>query len=198
MSLSALLDGATRQQRTVSICFDGQAIGDLEELVAQRDLLPKSTKLRDKARTDLEARIDEARARAEAGERPMVIQTIGAYPWTDLTVKYPPEDDGRGFDVGQMTKTAPRGVIVVGRAFVPAVISACLVEPTATLEEAERFVNEMAAGTVSRLWEAIVELNNHEGEIPKSARRSEETPNSAAKLTTAPSEESHTASSSAA
>lgn len=185
MDIDDVLARARPARRTVAICLDGSIAGRLEVLQeqwraasgfdAEHNVNPTAPRIS-----------DEIAALAVEADRATVsftIEALGATAWRRLVAEHPPPaDDLDGWRWDMET-------------FPPAAVAASCIDPKMSEDQAVALAERLSDGQWNKLLGAVMAVNLGD-DIPKFASGTGAAPTSEPSWTTAPLEESLTASSS--
>lgn len=96
-------------------------------------------------------------AEIEASAYVIRLQAIAHRPWADLLAAHPPTTEERALGYGTHPAT-----------FEPAAVAACAIEPTITVEQAERMRDTLPRSEWQALTSAVRDLHEERSAAPKS------------------------------
>ena len=102
-------------------------------------------------------RLAALEAEIEASVMIIKLRAIANRPWADLLAAHPPTTEERAQGFGAHPDT-----------FEPAALAACAVEPTFTVEQAERMANTIPRSEWAALTDAVRRLHEDRSTAPKS------------------------------
>lgn len=182
--IEEVLGRVVRAERTVEVCVRG----DLAEKVRQLHdelaaaIMYDADHNEPPTSTEVHARIEEAKAEADAATVTFKVQAIPATEWRRLVSEHPPADDdldGWRWDL---------------ETFPPAALAAACVDPVMDEVQADRLAEALSNAQWEKLFGAVLAVNLAD-DVPKFAGGIEGLLTSAPSSTTAPDTESLTASS---
>lgn len=183
--IEAILETITPAERTADICLRGDLSARLEDLevelaeAIQYDLGHNVTPPTASAVVE---RIAEVQEQMRAAVRTFRLVSIGATAWRQVVAEHPPPPD----DVVGM-RWDPE-------TFAPAALAECCIDPVMSEEQAARLRTKLSDAQWEKLCAAMYAANMGD-DLPKFASATDALRTSAPSLTTAPPEESLTASS---
>lgn len=153
--ISELLAGASPREVTVRVCLAGDAGAELEALETELGELgewqPSSLGERNPA-YELQERITAARERARAAAVEFRFRALGHRAYSNLIAAHPPAEGSKEpYDAGT---------------FLPAVLSACCVEPSLTPAQVDRLLDVVNDGTARTLFAAALAVNEEPSPVP--------------------------------
>lgn len=156
--IERLIQTATARTIPVRVCARGDLVEQYAELSARAQAeLPDDGTLADASpEAELAHRILEVEAEIEASHIEILVTSIPALDWTNLQVQHSPTKDqvAKGYDHNPLT-------------FPAAVVAACAVKPTMTLDQAKRLQATLHTGEWNKLYLAVHALNNTQTPLPK-------------------------------
>jgi hypothetical protein len=186
MDIADVLGKVAPAETVVAICVDGSIATRLEDLQQRLTEAHRFDLNHNQAATApaVAAEIDALHAAARDATVEFRVRSIGASAWRRLVADYPPPAD----DVDDWRWHA--------ELFPPAAVAACCVEPAMTEGQAQELADRLSNGAWTRLFGAVLNLNMRD-DVPKFETGTGALLTTDPSSTTAPREESLTASSSA-
>lgn len=183
MNIDDLLAQTTAARRTVRICIRGDLAGRIEAL-RERWAAAVAFDADHNAPSTAPAlwdEIAELEREAETSTVTFTVEAVGHTAWRRLVAEHPPDGlDGWRWDL---------------ETFPPAALAASAIDPTMTEEQATVLAEKLSDGQWQKLFGAVLAVNIGDDLVGKFATASDEAPSSEQSSTTAPVEESLTASS---
>jgi hypothetical protein len=114
--------------------------------------------LADKGVSEARGVVEAVQEQIEASEKSFTFQGMGQRQWQDLKRKNPPNETQRreGLDTNM-------------ERFAPAAIAASSLDPTITVDQAEKMLTKLPPGEFEKLFQATLEANGQVIGAPKSA-----------------------------
>jgi hypothetical protein len=131
-------------QKTVTICMNGKAAGDLETLIAEFFQLEAG----DPARTEMAERVEALSVEVEAAERTFVLEPMSSTEWNTLIAEHPPTSGMR-----------LQGVDYDVTSFPPVALARCCIVPELTAAQVVELADTVAPGDFKALWDLCVRIN---------------------------------------
>jgi hypothetical protein len=91
------------------------------------------------------------------------VKAVGDRRWTDQIAAHPATDADKADN--RFAQWHPD-------TFWPAAMAACIVEPPISVAAAEKMIEQIDSGQLSKLQQAVLEVNGGGADIPKSVRSS--------------------------
>lgn len=111
----------------------------------------------------LEDELEQVRSDLHESLRAFTVKAVGDRGWSDLIAAHPATD---------ADKKDNRFAEWHSETFWPAAFATCIVEPSMTVDAAVKMIEQIDAGQIRKLQQAVVEVNGGGADIPKSVRSS--------------------------
>ena len=139
----------TPRIRTVDLCLDGEVQQQLED--AERRLRETRTNdSMDSGTSQVQTEVDELRQRARQATRSFEVQAVSHRRWRELLTEHPSDDPGKRYD---------------SETFLPAAFAECIVQFD-NADQVVRALDRLTTGQVTKLFNAIRELNEGDDQVP--------------------------------
>ena len=153
--ISALLAAASPRELTVKVCLAGDAAGEAEALEAELGQLgewrPTSMGETNPAYV-LQERLEAARQRVREASVEFRFRALGHRAYSDLIAAHPAAEGSKEpYDAGT---------------FLPALLSACCVEPSLTPAQVDRLLDVVNDGTARTLFATALAVNEEPSPLP--------------------------------
>jgi hypothetical protein len=160
------LEEATPREAEVPVCLDGKLVSRLKSAKA-RLVTGAIQMLGDEEQLGLKAEIEQLEAEVRENTRVFVFKSLGWGQQRDLIAKHPPQaDQAEAFERVVELNLLPRDAIDFSQletnraTLVPAMLAATCVKPGMTPAQALELIEVCPTGVMSRIWDAVVDLNN--------------------------------------
>jgi hypothetical protein len=162
--IEEILAGAKLPERTVPLCMRGDLqaeFEDLERKLAAAEAADDGTLAGNPLAREIAEQIEALRAQMSEHERTFRFRAKSAREYSDLIALHPPTDEQR--QQGQDTNWD---------SFPAALIAACAVDPTMTVEQAEKLCGAISYAQWDALFSAAYALNRRAVDVPFSVTAS--------------------------
>lgn len=167
MSLGEWLEEATPRRARVPVCFDGDLVSRLEEAKARSVKTELTPMLGDDQKIAASAEVEELTEAVKTKTRVFVIESLGWGQQREIIAQHPPQaDQAEAFERLIELTILPRRAVDFSQlntdevTFAPAMLAAACAEPKMTVEEALELVRILPTGDMTRVWDAVLKLNN--------------------------------------
>ena len=166
INLDAQLDKASLVVRTVPVCLDGEKMGALQDALDaleshQPEPGPSDTRLAgsgssDATKAELQRAVKEAQDAVQAASLPFKVRGLTRTAYTTLLAAHPPRDDD----------PVDRRIGYNDETFSPALLRACLIDPSPTEEQWPRLEALLVFGQHDALVAAAVDASRRRVDVP--------------------------------
>lgn len=162
--LEDFLDDFHLPEASVPICARGDLQAEFDQLAQELEVARRSPDADTLAGTSgrtraIAERMEELRQEMKAHTRVFRFRALPQRKWSDLLAAHPARKEDAPADFNRET-------------FPVAALAACAVHPKMTVEQAGKLVDRISSGQWSRLWLAILNLQQGGGDVPFSAAAS--------------------------
>ena len=137
---------ASRDRKSVDVCFDRALVSELEEAKAELARLRDEGML--EAPDGLQEKVDQLKAEVESKTRKVTFENIGRQKWRSLIGDHPPSEEQKRGGLDHNPET-----------FAPVAIAATCVVPGLTEDQAEWMLNELPLRKANEVWNTCLAAN---------------------------------------